>query len=234
MTSFIYQLDPYSMEFPSPNLALDDPNGLLAVGGDLSPARLLSAYRNGIFPWFNEDEPPYWWSPSPRAVLFLNELHISKSFAKFLRKQSLTVSINNCFSEVIENCAVLRQQEGTWITDEMMEAYTQLHHMGHAHSIEVWQDDELVGGLYGVLVGGCFCGESMFHKVTNASKLALVGLVNWLQHYGGTLIDCQIPNDHLLSLGVSTITREDYLEQLRCASLVRLPQEAFIAQQIHY
>lgn len=214
MTIHLYQLSD-DLHFPHPELALDDPNGLLAFGGDLSPQRLMTAYSNGIFPWFSEDEPLLWWSPSPRGILLLDDYHTSKSFEKFLRKTSLKVSINTAFDEVIESCAdIPRGQDGTWITEEMIEAYKRLHQEGHAHAIEVWQDEELVGGLYGVNVGSVFCGESMFHKATNASKLAFYCLVKLMQQQPFAFIDCQMPTPHLSSLGVMGVSRAHFLEAL--------------------
>lgn len=216
MKPFIYQLSPDSHAFPPAQLALDDPDGLLAVGGDLSPNRLLEAYKNGIFPWFGEDEPIMWWSPQKRGILALDKLYINRSFRKFLAKNPFQTSVNKAFEEVIVNCAnVVRPNEaGTWITDDMINAYINLHHLGYAHSIEVWSDNELVGGLYGVVVGNCFCGESMFHLKSYASKVAYWALVNLLKSHGGEFIDCQMQNDFLKTLGVSEISRELYLKKL--------------------
>ncbi|MGB0894944.1 MAG: leucyl/phenylalanyl-tRNA--protein transferase [Parashewanella sp.] len=201
--------------FPAPDKALEEPNGLIAIGGDLSPERLLSAYANGIFPWFNENDPILWWSPSPRAVLVPGEMHISKSLAKFNRKHEWEITINHAFEQVIHHCAEPRvNQDGTWITEDIQQAYIQLHKIGRAHSLEVWDKSELIGGLYGINVGRVFCGESMFHKATNASKIALLELQKHLLHFDYALIDTQMMNDHLLSLGVQSISREEFINQL--------------------
>lgn len=209
----IWQLD-NELWFPSPNLALDEPNGLLAFGGDLSAERILVAYQRGIFPWFNEGEPPLWWSPAPRMVLYPEEIKISRSLNKRLRRQEFQISFNSCFAEVIEQCALLRATSGTWITPEMQTAYNQLHQQGYAHSAEVWQDGQLVGGLYGLALGGVFFGESMFSKVSDASKVALVKLTQHLQEQGFKLIDCQVYTNHLASLGAREISRELFLQTL--------------------
>jgi leucyl/phenylalanyl-tRNA--protein transferase len=206
-------MPPY--QFPDPNAALTSPNGLLAIGGDLSPDRLIAAYAQGIFPWFNEGEEIMWWSPDPRAVLFLDDLKISRSLAKILRKELFQVTFDQNFPAVIQQCATTRKQTvGTWITAEMIEAYCELHKRGIAHSVEVWQQDALVGGLYGIGMGRIFCGESMFSKHSNASKVALVYLVNKLKQHDFLLIDCQLPNPHLMSLGATTIPRQQFLKLL--------------------
>ncbi len=211
----LFQLDDDTLTFPPAELALSSPNGLLAIGGDLSAQRLLSAYHSGIFPWFSPGEPILWWSPDPRGVLYLDELHIGRSLKKSLRKIPFKFSINQRFSDVIEACAKIRhEQEGTWITEEMIYAYNELHLNKHAYSVEVWLEDNLVGGLYGILVGGVFCGESMFHTVTNASKAAFCFLVETCRQSGVELIDCQMQNPHLSTLGVSEIPRTTFLEQL--------------------
>lgn len=202
-------------EFPAVETALVSPNGLLAVGGDLSPERLIAAYSQGIFPWFNEGEEIMWWSPDPRAVLFLDQLKISRSLTKVLRKGLFKLSFDRDFPAVIQQCAELRASTGTWITADMIEAYCELHRRGIAHSVEVWQQNELVGGLYGLKIGKIFCGESMFSKVSNASKVGLIYLVNKLKQQDCILIDCQIPNPHLLSLGATTIARQEFLNLLR-------------------
>jgi leucyl/phenylalanyl-tRNA---protein transferase len=201
--------------FPDPAYALEEPNGLLAVGGDLSPARLLNAYRQGIFPWYSDDQPILWWSPAPRAVLFPEQLHISRSLKKRLRSGAFRVTLDEAFTEVIEACSTARgAASGTWITDEMKQAYTRLHRIGFAHSVEVWQADELVGGLYGVSLGKVFFGESMFSRVTDASKLALVHLVRQLMAWEFALIDCQVGSAHLRSLGACEIPRDEFLDLL--------------------
>jgi leucyl/phenylalanyl-tRNA--protein transferase len=203
----IFRLDDRLL-FPDPELAEED--GLLAVGGDLSIERLLLAYQNGIFPWYSEDEPILWFSPHERFVLYPAELQISKSMKKVLRSGTFTVTQNQCFNNVVQACssAPREGQDGTWITDDMKAAYARLHQLGYAHSIEVWQNNNLVGGLYGVHAGDVFCGESMFSKVSNASKTALV----WLCQTGlYKLIDCQVHTDHLASMGARIISRKDYM-----------------------
>lgn len=191
-------------------------DGVLAIGGDLSPERLLLAYKSGIFPWFEEDEPITWWSPNPRMVLFLDELIVSKSMRNILNRNSFTITFNQNFREVISNCQKIKRdgQNGTWITNNMIEAYCKLNELGIAKSVEVWQDDELVGGLYGIDLGHVFCGESMFSKVSNASKVAFIHLVNHLKATNYKLLDCQVYNPHLESLGCSEIDREEFIEIL--------------------
>lgn len=203
----IFQLDDRLL-FPEPALAEED--GLLAIGGDLSTDRLLLAYANAIFPWYSEDEPILWFSPHERFVLFPATLSISKSMRKILRDEVFEVTTNQCFSDVITACAVAPRegQDGTWITSDMIAAYVELHHKGYAHSVEVWQDNVLVGGLYGVKVGRVFCGESMFSKVSNASKTALI----WLCNTGFyDLVDCQVYTEHLASMGAKMISRQEYI-----------------------
>lgn len=208
--------------FPHPDKALQDPNGLLAIGGDLSPDRLLLAYSMGIFPWFEEDQPLLWWSPDPRAVIAPDDLHVSRSLAKLAKRAPYRLTVNTAFAEVIRHCRQLREhKEGTWITRDIEAAYCQLHQAGHAHSIEVWQGDTLVAGLYGINLGQLFCGESMFHLVDNGSKLAMLALCRHFSRYGGTLVDCQLPNPHLMSLGVRAWHRDDFLSKLQ--TLQRLP-----------
>jgi leucyl/phenylalanyl-tRNA--protein transferase len=201
--------------FPGPELA--EPDGLLAVGGDLSPRRLLLAYSMGIFPWFNEGDPILWWSPDPRCILEPDQLKISRSLAKILRQGVFSVTFDQAFDQVISACARLRLEggEGTWITDEMRQAYCLLHELGYAHSVESWKEGKLEGGLYGVCLGRCFFGESMFHRKANASKVALVTLAQRLQRHGFELIDCQLPTPHLESLGARQLPREEYLRRLR-------------------
>ncbi len=209
----LIQLSPDSIDFPPVDYALEDPNGLLALGGDLSPERLLNAYHNGIFPWFSPDDPILWWSPDPRAILIPEQLHVSRSMTKFINKTSLSVTINTAFHQVIEACADERD-EGTWIDPSIQRSYIQLYLQGVAHSVEVWDQQELVGGLYGVEQGSLFCGESMFSRQTNASKLALYVFCQHFIHHGGKLIDCQILNPHTESLGATEIPRSDYLQFL--------------------
>jgi leucyl/phenylalanyl-tRNA--protein transferase len=201
--------------FPPVELALRDPDGLLAFGANLSVERLLHAYRAGIFPWYSEGQPIMWWSPDPRAVLRPAELKISRSLRKTLKKQPYTVTLDTAFAEVMDACAAPRRDEtGTWITEEMKAAYHTLHLKGHAHSVEAWQDEELVGGLYGVAIGRVFFGESMFARRTDASKVAFVYLIRQLQRWGYALIDCQVHSDHLASLGAVNIPRPAFISLL--------------------
>jgi leucyl/phenylalanyl-tRNA--protein transferase len=198
---------------PVSNANLD---GILAIGGDLSPKRLLLAYKSGIFPWFEDNEPIIWWSPNPRMVLFLEELVVSKSMRNILNRNIFKVTFNQNFREVISNCQKIKRngQNGTWITNDMIEAYCKLNEMGIAKSVEVWQNEELVGGLYGIDLGHVFCGESMFSKVSNASKVAFITLVNQLKEKNYKLLDCQVYNEHLESLGCREIDRTDFMELL--------------------
>ena len=199
-----------------PDVTEADRDGILAVGGDLSPERLLLAYQSGIFPWFDSDDPILWWAPHQRMVLFPDELVVSKSMRSILRKEIFTVTFNKDFRGVISNCSQIRRngQRGTWITSEMIEAYVKLHELGFAKSVEVWQNNELVGGLYGIDLGHVFCGESMFSKVSNASKVAFITLVENLKIRKYKLIDCQVHNDHLESLGAREIEREEFIQIL--------------------
>jgi len=210
-------LDPDNPEqtFPPLYQALREPDGLLAVGGCLSTKRLLNAYRCGIFPWYNPDEPILWWSPDPRLVVFPDKLIVSRSLAKTMRKNIFTVSFDTAFSQVIAACAKPRKDsEGTWISADINQAYINLHHQGYAHSVEVWFNDELVGGLYGVALGQVFFGESMFHSKTDASKVAFVSLVAQLKEWGYQLIDCQVHTSHLASLGAEEIDRREFEKRL--------------------
>lgn len=200
--------------FPDPERADDD--GLVAVGGDLSPKRLLEAYRRGIFPWFDEETPILWWSPDPRAIFEMDGLHVSRRLARTIRSGRFTVSFDRDFAGVIRGCAY-RPEQGVWITPEMIRAYTRLHELGHAHSVEVWHEGELAGGLYGVAVGGLFAGESMFTRVRDASKVALAHLMDHLRRHGYQLFDVQFLNDHTASLGATEIPRREYLARLRRA-----------------
>ncbi len=201
--------NPY--DFPPVETALTYPDGLLAVGGDLSLERLIVAYHLGIFPWYNEDEPILWWAPSQRMVLLPEKLKISRSLRKTIQKKQFTLTIDQCFQEVVNECAGLRTgQKGTWINQDMIDAYKQLHQHGFAHSVEVWYEGKLVGGLYGVALGNLFCGESMFTRVSDASKVAFVHLVKQLQQWGYELIDCQLYTHHLASFGAEEIPREQF------------------------
>lgn len=207
----IFQLDPVAIDFPDPALA--EPDGLLAIGGDLRPERLLAAYQQGVFPWYSEDTPILWYSPHERFVLFPNELKISKSMRKVLRSGTFVVTHNQAFAQVITACGGQPRpgQQGTWITEDMQEAYIRLHQLGRAHSVEAWYDGQLVGGLYGVAMGRIFCGESMFSKKANASKVALAALCRSAPH---RLVDCQVYTSHLASLGARLISRAAYTEWL--------------------
>lgn len=202
-------------DFPDIDLALAEPNGLLAAGGDLSPKRLIQAYSEGIFPWYEEGQPILWWSPNPRMVLSPEKLHISKSLQKTLNKSPYRVSLDTAFSEVMECCAIPRENsDGTWITEDMQTAYRELHAAGVAHSVEVWSQETLLGGLYGVALGQMFFGESMFSFASNTSKIALVTLVKQLQQWNYKLIDCQVSSEHLQSLGATEISRKEFKQQL--------------------
>ena len=198
--------------FPALSSALRDPNGLLAAGADLSPPRLISAYRQGIFPWFNPDEPILWWSPDPRMVMFPSELKVSRSLAKTLRNRPFEVRVDTAFRDVMMACSQMPRegQSGTWISQQMIAAYIELHRLGIAHSFETWIDGELLGGLYGVAIGRAFYGESMFSKQTDASKIAFVHLVRQLQRWNFGVIDCQMKTGHLASLGAREIPRQEF------------------------
>ena len=209
--------------FPPPGSALEDPDGLLAVGGNLAPSTLVAAYSQGIFPWFDRGQPILWWSPSRRAVLWPGRAHISRSLRRSLRRQDFSFTTNAAFEAVIGACARPRRNSaGTWITDTMAAAYTALHRLGRAHSVECWQDGRLAGGLYGVQVGSVFCGESMFSRVSDASKAAFAVLSTALCEAGFDLIDCQLENPHLSTLGATTISRDRFLEVLEKARHKRL------------
>lgn len=213
MRQIIYQLHEDDLTFPSPNLALSEPNGLLAIAGDLSPQRLINAYHDGIFPWYSEGEAIMWWSPDPRAIIHIDALKINKTLKKFIKKNPYTITLNQAFEEVIAYCADAPfRTESTWIVDEMELAYSTLHKMGYAHSVEVWDNDELVGGLYGVAINGFFSGESMFYRKTNASKLALIAIAQHLKTLGVTLIDCQITNPFLESMGCTEVSRQAFIQ----------------------
>lgn len=218
-------LDPDNPDwFPDPKTAETEPNGLLALGGDLSPKRLLAAYRQGIFPWYSEGQPLLWWSPNPRLVLFPEKFHLSRSLRKTLRRTSAEIHVDRAFAQVMQACAAPRMTgtnkgDGTWITPDILNAYSELHRLGHAHSVEVWLDDALVGGLYGIAMGRVFFGESMFSRIPDGSKMALAGLI----HLFGSeldLIDCQVRTNHLISLGAEEIPRQEFLARIQqgCAA----------------
>lgn len=210
----VYRL-PEENIFPSPELANED--GLLAIGGDLSVARLLRAYSIGIFPWYSEGYPILWWSPDPRLILLPDDLKVSRSLRQVIKSGRFTVTIDKAFRDVITSCAQIKRkhEKGTWINPDIIEAYTRLHELGFAHSVESWHNGVLAGGLYGVSLGSAFFGESMFTKISNASKVAFVHLVNFLTKWQFTLIDCQITTVHLMSLGAKEISRTKFLKMLK-------------------
>lgn len=224
MAIYLTELDSDNLWFPSPHEALHDPNGLLAYGGDLTPDRLLLAYQHGIFPWYSEDDPILWWSPSPRAVFDPKTFKPSKSLKKFQKKHEYQVSINMATETVIEQCASTRSADETWLTNDMQNAYKKLATMGHCHSVEVWQNNKIIGGLYGISIGQVFCGESMFSLKTNASKIALWYFCQHFTAMRGKLIDCQVMNKHLKSLGAMELEREEFIQ-----SLLSLKQEKLVA-----
>src|SRR5687767_10074993 len=214
-------LEPHE-PFPPVELALRDPNGLLAAGGDLSTERLLDAYARGIFPWFNGDDPLLWWSPDPRMVLHVRDLHVSRSLGRAIRSGRFRVTMDTAFRDVMDGCAEPRPaQDGTWITAELTDAYARLATLGYAHSVEAWTDGTLAGGLYGVAIGRMFFGESMFSRVSDASKVALVHLVRQLERWGLPIIDCQMSTPHLASLGARDVARADFVRAV--GRLVRQP-----------
>jgi leucyl/phenylalanyl-tRNA--protein transferase len=215
-------LDPYAEtnRFPAVDCALVEPNGLLAIGGCLEPNWLLEAYRCGIFPWFNPGQPILWWSPDPRMVLFPERLEVARSLRKVIRQGVYSVTLDRAFSAVIHACAEPRDADGgTWITEDMIAAYTRLHELGHAHSVEAWYGGELAGGVYGVALGRVFFGESMFFRRRDASKVAFVHLVRQLHRWGFTLIDCQMKTDHLKRFGAAEIARADFVRRLGACAL---------------
>lgn len=213
-------------DFPSTDLALEEPNGLLAVGGSLSPEWLITAYCRGIFPWFSDNEPIMWWSPAPRMVLFPGEAHASRSLKKHFRQHKITATFNRHFSEVIHCCANSPMREGgTWITQEMIHAYISLHQLGWAHSLEIYYDGEIAGGLYGIAIDDVFFGESMFSLKTNASKYAFVLLSSWMEQMNYQMIDCQLHNKHLASLGAKLVSKTVFEARLpRKAVRTTLPE----------
>ncbi len=204
--------------FPDVDQALREPDGLLAIGGDLSPARVIAAYRQGIFPWYDEDQPILWWSPDPRAVIFPDELRISRSLRKTIRQNRFDVTFDRDFESVIRRCAAERpDSEGTWITSDMHSAYVALHELGYGHSVEAWNSDGLVGGVYGLAIGRVFFGESMFSHARDASKVALAALIKRLKEHDYVLLDCQVESDHLTSLGSRAIPRSEFIALLEDA-----------------
>ncbi len=214
----LFLLDPKDPDAPFPDVSLaeTEPNGLLAVGGDLSVRRLFNAYRHGVFPWYNEGDPILWWSPDPRTLLYPERIRINRSLRKVLRRRLLGATMDRAFDQVITACAGPRRDgQGTWLLPEMLDAYKQLHGQGLAHSVEVWQEDVLVGGLYGVAIGGAFFGESMFSRVGDASKVALLHLCEQLQAWGFGLIDCQILSDHLIRMGAEERPRAAFIDEIQ-------------------
>lgn len=212
-------------EFPPIENAMTEPDGLLAAGGDLSSERLISAYQQGIFPWYSEDEPILWWSPDPRFVLQPEHIKVSRSLAKNLRNSPFKITMDTAFEQVISHCALQprKDQLGTWISVEMKQAYINLHKLGYAHSVECWHGDELVGGLYGVNSGPVFCGESMFSRESNASKIAFVRFCQFISQHGFKLIDSQVYTEHLERLGASMIPREEYIKTLQQPNNIKMP-----------
>ncbi|WP_213994694.1 leucyl/phenylalanyl-tRNA--protein transferase [Arsukibacterium sp.] len=224
MAIYLPELDPAQLSFPPVEQALEQPDGLLAMGGDLSVDRLALAYRSGIFPWFSEGDPLLWWSPAVRAVFPPASLRFNRTLRKQWQRGGLRLTLNHAFTDVVQGCAAPRKnQPQTWILPAMQQAYQRLHQQGHAHSIEVWQENKLVGGLYGVVVGGLFCGESMFNRVTDAAKFALLALQQHLRHYAPGWIDCQMPNPFLLQLGAEAISRPHYLQLLQQQATINSP-----------
>ncbi len=229
MAPFWIDPDSPAVEFPEVELALKEPDGLLAIGGDLSMPRLLLAYRLGIFPWYGPGQPILWWSPDPRLVLHPERLHVSRSLAKALRKNVFEVTMDTAFESVIHACAAPRVDDsGSWITPEMKQAYLDLHHQGHAHSVECWQKGQLVGGLDGVSVGRMFFGESMFAAVSDASKVAFARLARQLAHWEFHLIDCQVHTSHLVTLGANTMSRNEFVYLLKNACALPGPESPWV------
>ncbi len=216
----LYRLHPADLSFPPADQAETEPNGLLAVGGDLRPERLLNAYLGGIFPWYDGAGPIYWWSPDPRMVLCLEDFRLSRKMRQLRRRQPFRITLDQAFADVVRHCGD-RGEAGTWVTPEMAAAYCRMHELGYAHSVEVWEGFQLVGGLYGISLGRMFFGESMFSRAGNASKLALDRLVGQLRAWGFEMIDCQVSNTHLLSLGAVEIPRREFLRDM--ARLLRRP-----------
>jgi len=216
----IPQLNKYKLEFPNPKDANDD--GIVAWGGDLNTSRLLRAYQNGIFPWYSQDDPIIWWSVNPRLIMELNDFKLSRSLKKSIKK--FTYKFDSNFKKVIQNCKTVERNDknGTWINNDVVQAYSELHDLGVAHSVESYLDDKLVGGLYGVVVGKVFCGESMFAHETDASKAAYATLIKHLKHWGYDFIDCQVPTNHLKSLGAKEVSKDYFLERLNKSNFEKL------------
>ncbi|WP_371195237.1 leucyl/phenylalanyl-tRNA--protein transferase [Glaciecola sp. SC05] len=240
----LFRLD-HELTFPAVELALNEPNGLLAFGGDLSPQRLVHAYHQGIFPWFSEGEPLLWWSPDPRGIIYTQDFQASRSLKKSIRKNTFSVTMNMDFISVIQQCAniprqkiINNQQEyanTTWITEEMIGSYLSLHQQGWAHSVEVWDEaGELAGGLYGIAINGGFCGESMFHLKTDASKAAFWALIVHMRSFGLTFIDCQMMNPHLATLGCREIPRKQFIKMWREAILKKISSDCWRQQSLRF
>ena len=233
MPIYLPELDIKSNIFPAITSALIEPDGLLAMGGDLSTQRIISAYRSAIFPWFNADQPILWWSPSQRATLKPSDVHISKSMKKNIAKDDFSISINVAFNDVIQACAAPRKdQNGTWISERMIAAYNKLHQQGFAHSVEVWSENVLIGGLYGVCVGSLFCGESMFSKQKNGSKIAFIALCQHFCRFQGLLIDCQMLTEHLQRFGVQETARADFSDALKKYKNIAVDKACWAKQSI--
>lgn len=231
----IYRLDNTTPQqrFPDPAQAEEEPNGLLAVGGDLHPQRLLNAYATGVFPWYSDDQPILWWSPDPRTVLYPEDIHVSRSLRKQMRRGGCQLRIDSDFEQVIRTCAEPRRDEaGTWLVPEMQEAYLTLHRLGYAHSIELWQGDTLVGGLYGVALGAAFFGESMFSRIPSASRITMVYLCARMAAVGGRLIDCQVFNPHLARMGAREIPRSQFLAELATALRQPIDPNAWLVEPL--
>ena len=234
MAIYLPELAAHDVAFPSLHRALHQPDGLLAMGGDLSVPRLISAYSQAIFPWFSHGDPILWWSPSVRAVFAPGSLTLNRSLRKQLARYQFSFTVNQAFDRVIRQCAAPRaKQPGSWILPEMQQAYIALHQQGYAHSIEVWQQAELVGGLYGVQIGSLFCGESMFNLKPDTAKLALVMLQQHLQQLADGWIDCQLPNPFLLQLGATPMTRDNYVALLQQQAMRILPAQHWHSRQLH-
>ncbi|KKO46063.1 leucyl/phenylalanyl-tRNA--protein transferase [Arsukibacterium ikkense] len=233
MAIYLPELNPAQLWFPPVEQALEQPDGLLAMGGDLSTERLLLAYRSGIFPWFSQGDPLLWWSPATRAVFAPASLQFNRSLRKAWQRTTLTLTLNQAFARVVQGCAAPRKnQPETWILPPMQQAYQRLHQQGHAHSIEVWHNSTLVGGLYGILVGGLFCGESMFNRTPNAAKFALLALQQHLSQFTAGWIDCQMPNPFLQQLGAQPLPRQQYLTLLHQQTALISPAGHWQPQQL--
>jgi leucyl/phenylalanyl-tRNA--protein transferase len=240
MSQVLYQLNDNNLAFPSVDCALTEPNGLLAVGGDLQPKRLINAYSHGIFPWFSDNDPLMWWSPNPRAIIKLSDLHINRTLRKAIKKTPYKITLNSAFEQVINYCANAPfRDDDTWIVPEMQNAYSQLHQRGYAHSIEIWKENSddiskrtLVGGLYGVAINGFFSGESMFYSAPNASKFALLALAKLLEKVNVEFIDCQLLNPFLADMGAIEISRHDFVALKETAITKVIPENFWQAREL--